>query len=218
MRTATVATAAALLTGMALTGCATDTSAPAPTATPEVATSATVAEPSMSASALEALPVPTQQVDWLAGAPAAGTDAYVAWEALMGPDGEYAAAASYQAVIDVYGPVEPYTSIKEAEERHIDALVRQLDRYGVTVPANPYLGVIPAPADLPAAAQAWAEGEVLNVEMYDQLLTQTSDQQLTKVLTNLRRASAESHLPTFELAAANGGTLTAEQMQNLSTN
>ncbi len=144
--------------------------------------------------------------------PEAGTDAAVAWEALMGPDGEYAAAASYSAVIDSFGEVQPYVDIKAAEERHINALIRQLDRLDVQAPPNPYLGKLTAPADLGSAAQAWAAGEVLNVEMYDQLLTQTSDATLVRVLGNLRRASQESHLPLFELAAANGGTLSPEQM------
>ena len=133
----------------------------------------------------------------------------------MGADGEYAASASYAAVIDAFGPVEPYVSIRQAEERHIAALTRQLERLGVVVPANPYLGHLTAPAALQSAAEAWATGEVDNVAMYDALLTQSSDANLTKVLTNLRRASLESHLPTFEAAAANGGTLTADQMQTL---
>ncbi len=145
-------------------------------------------------------------------APAAGTDAAVAWDALTGPDGEYAAAASYQAVLDKFGQVEPYATILGAELKHINALTRQLERAGVAVPANPYLGNLEAPENLEAAAKAWAEGEILNIEMYDKLLTQTSDSNLTRVLTNLRRSSQESHLPMFELAAENGGTLTAEQM------
>ena len=33
-------------------------------------------------------------------APEEGTDASIAWAALFGPEGEYAAAAMYQAVID----------------------------------------------------------------------------------------------------------------------
>lgn len=211
--TTTIATV--LLTGVALAGCASTASPIAEqTATPQVTATVEPTTPAPDEPSLAAVPTPSQPVDWLAGAPAAGTDAFVAWEALMGPDGEYAAAASYGAVIDTYGPVEPYVTIKGDEERHISALVRQLNRYGVTVPDNPYLGVIPAPANLTTAAQAWAEGEVLNVEMYDQLLTQTTDQQLIKVLTNLRNASQDSHLPTFELAAASGGTLTDEQMQN----
>ena len=127
--------------------------------------------------------------------------------ALMGPDGEYAAAASYLAVLDAYGDVEPYATIYSAELRHADALIRQLERLGVEVPENPYLGQIQAPADLEAAALAWAEGEVLNIELYDYLLTKTDDTQLTKVLNNLRSASLDSHLPAFEAAAENGGTL-----------
>lgn len=147
-----------------------------------------------------------------ADAPTEGTDAYIAWFALLGPEGEYAAAAMYQAVIDEFGQVEPYVSIKEGEERHIDALARQLERMGYEVPENPYLGEVSAPADLQTAAEAWALGEIANVEMYDELLTQTDDEKLTRVLENLRRASLESHLPLFELAAENGGSLTPEEM------
>ncbi len=130
-----------------------------------------------------------------------------AWEALMAPTGEYAAAASYAAVIDAFGEVQPYARIEAAEQRHIAALTRQLQRFGVTVPENPYLGRIPAPADLQTAATAWADGEVANVALYDRLLDQARDDgALTRVFTNLRRASAEQHLPAFEAAAANGGT------------
>ena len=127
--------------------------------------------------------------------------------ALMGPDGEYAALASYQAVLDEYGLVEPYATILNAESRHADALIRQLERLGLEVPENPYLGTIAAPADLQSAAEAWAEGEILNIELYDYLITQTDDSQLLKVLNNLRSASLDSHLPAFQAAAENGGTL-----------
>lgn len=137
----------------------------------------------------------------------ASSNESIAWEALVGPDGEYAAAASYQAVLDEYGQVEPYASILEGEKRHIAALTRQLEQLGVDVPQNPYLGNIEAPSDLVTAAQAWAEGEVKNVEMYDRLIADATDESLIRVLTNLRRASLESHLPAFEQAAENGGTL-----------
>jgi hypothetical protein len=130
----------------------------------------------------------------------------------MGPDGEYAAAASYQAVLEKYGQVEPYATIYQAELRHINALVRQLQNQGEPVPSNPYTGKIDAPKDLVTAAKTWAEGEILNVELYDELIAKTDNPNLLRVLGNLRRASLESHLPAFELAAENGGTLTAEQM------
>lgn len=144
--------------------------------------------------------------------PTMSNAAGVAWEALMSADGEYAAAASYQAVIDKFGAVEPYTTILEAELRHISALIRQLEREGVAVPDNPYIGQLPAPESLQIAAEAWATGEIKNVEMYDQLLAKTTDSNLIRVLSNLRRSSLESHLPLFTAAAENGGTLTPEQM------
>ena len=141
-----------------------------------------------------------------------GTNEAIAWEALMGADGEYAAAAHYQAVLDAFGDVEPYKTIKASEDRHIDALIRALERYGVQVPENPYMGILTAPADLETAAREWAVGEIANVEMYDDLIEQATDDRLIRVLENLRRASLESHLPAFEKAAANGGTLDPDQM------
>lgn len=135
------------------------------------------------------------------------SDTALVWEALMSPVGEYAAAASYLAVLDRFGTVEPYATILEGELRHIDALVRQLDRLGIDVPDNPYLGDVVAPNDLQTAAEAWAVGEIDNVAMYDELLARADDARLVTVLGNLRRASLESHLPLFEAAAAAGGTL-----------
>jgi len=138
-------------------------------------------------------------------------------EALTGPEGEYAAYAMYTAVIEKFGAVEPYVSIREAEARHIEALKRLLDRYGVDYPAeNPYLGNVPAPESLEAAARAWAEGEIKNVAMYDRLLPLVQDYpDAVQVFENLRRASQEKHLPAFQAAAENGGTLTKAQMQEL---
>ena len=213
--------AALLLIG---TGCAVSGGAPSTPTDAPPASSASASAPNSAEAAAPATsaPTPTQTPELvtdplvaLPPGPEPGTDAAVAWEALMSSDGEYAASAMYSAVIATFGPVEPYVSIREAEERHIAALIRQLERYGVTVPANPYLGNVPAPADLQTAAEAWATGEVHNVEMYDTLLTQTSDANLTKVLNNLRRASLDSHLPLFTAAAENGGTLTTEQMNAL---
>ena len=136
-------------------------------------------------------------------------------EALLGPEGEYAAYAAYDAVIAKYGEVEPYLSIREAERRHYEALEKLFDKYGLSYPAeNPYLGELKAPESLEEAARAWAEGEVKNIEMYDRLLPQVEGYpDITRVFENLRRASEEVHLPCFNAAAERGGTLTQEEMQ-----
>ena len=120
-------------------------------------------------------------------APPAGTVA-AAWEALMGPDGEYAAAASYQAVIAKFGAVEPYVSIEAMEQNHIQALTRQLSRFGYVPPANPFAGPIAAPADLVTDAQARAEGGRQNVAMYDRLAAAAAGAERLKPARNhLRR-------------------------------
>jgi len=135
-------------------------------------------------------------------------------EALLGPEGEYAAYASYAAVLEEYGDVEPYKTIADAELRHVEALQRLLDKYGVDyLTTNPYMGTIEAPADLESTAQAWADGEIANVELYDGLLAVVEDySDITRVFLNLRFASQEAHLPAFQLAAENGGTVTSGQM------
>ncbi len=164
-----------------------------------------VAEPSASVTAEPAQP------DLGATAPR-DPQLALAWEALMDPTGEHAAFAMYDAVIEKFGDVEPYISIRDAEQNHINALTRQLERAGVVVPANPYVGQVAAPESLLEAAIAWAQGEIDNVLLYDNLLAQTTDQNLVRVFTNLRRASNDIHLPMFEAAAENGGTLTPDQM------
>lgn len=203
---------------LALAGCGTTTGGAASTAPSDTAPLAS-ASPTLSPSPTSApgatgspSALPTAPADVAAGLPAVppapSDDPAVGalWEALLGPDGEYAASAMYAAVLAEYGQVEPYARIQAAEERHATALVNRLSAYGITAPANPYLGVVAAPADLVTAAQAWADGEVANIAMYDRLLPLVAgDAQSTKVLTNLRRASQEMHLPAFQAAAANGG-------------
>lgn len=130
-----------------------------------------------------------------------GSDAALAWEALMSPVGEYAADATYLAVLAELGQVAPFARIETAERQHIRALARQLGRFAIEVPANPYLGTIEAPDDLKSAAQRGVAAELANIAMYDELLAQVDDPVLAKVFENLRRASLENHLPAFEAAA-----------------
>jgi hypothetical protein len=181
----------------------------------------TAPTPSATSSGTSAAPTPTS-TDTVAPTgsasaptPAPGTPAAAVWEALMGTNGEYANIARYGAVIDKFGSVEPYVNVKAAEEQHISALVRQLQRFGAEVPANPYLGKTTAPADLLSAAKAGVAGEQANVAMFDTLLTQVTDPGLRRVFTNLRRASQEMHLALFQAAADHGGTLTVAQMVEL---
>lgn len=180
------------------------------------ATESTISSPAPAESTAEVTPEPVE--------PSAAVEipqfdvpsdeqAALAWSALMDEEGEYAAYAMYSAVIDKYGSVEPYVTIREAEGRHIQALIRQLSRFGIEVPENPYLGKVLAPDDLKTAAEAWAVGEIANVELYDELLSQTTDSNLIRVFNNLRASSNDQHLPLFTAAAENDGVLSSTQMQ-----
>ena len=124
-------------------------------------------------------------------------------EALVGREGEYAAYATYAAIIDTYGEVNPFTNIMASEARHIEALTSILDAYGVPYPEeNPYLGTIDVPESLAAAAQAGVDAEIANVDLYEGQLEAVADYpEITEVFLNLQSASLHQHLPAFERAA-----------------
>ena len=128
--------------------------------------------------------------------------------ALAGPDGEYAAHAEYSAILQKFGAtVQPYASIVLAERQHIAALQQQCVKFGVPVPADPYLGKVNPPATLLEAAKTGVFAENLNVAMYTTLLTQVQRYpSLVQVFTHLQAASQNNHLPAFEAAVKNGGT------------
>lgn len=125
-------------------------------------------------------------------------------EALLGPEGEYAAYATYAAILDAYGDVNPFTNIMKSEAQHIKALTTILDAYGVAYPEeNPYLGTIEVPASLVAAAQAGVDAEIANVDLYERQLEAVVDYpEILNVFVNLQSASLNQHLPAFQRAVA----------------
>ena len=123
--------------------------------------------------------------------------------ALVEPEGEYAAYASYAAVVERYGNVHPFANIIASEARHIDALKRILNRYEVPYPEeNPYLGTIAAPASLADAARARVEAAIANVALYEEQLEAVAEYpDIIRAFVSLQTASREQHLPAFERAA-----------------
>jgi len=111
---------------------------------------------------------------------------------------EYRALATYLSVIDAFGNVEPFANIAQAEQRHIDALINQFNKYGVPVPENTWLGNIDPFESVQQACQAGVEAEIANADLYTTLFSMTEKADLVRVFTNLSQASIESHLPEFE--------------------
>jgi hypothetical protein len=123
-------------------------------------------------------------------------------------DDEYRAWATYDQVIVDFGEVPPFSNIREAEARHIEALCMLFARYRLTVPENPWPGKVGRYASLQTACEAGIAAEIANSEMYDRLLGATLRPDILVVLRNLQEASQQRHLPAFRRCAQGpaGGT------------
>lgn len=132
-------------------------------------------------------------------------------------DDEYKARATYEAVITRFGPVQPFTNIIGAEERHANALERLLQRAGEPIPADPWRGAIDSPDTLADALALGVQAEIDNRNLYDRLETMTGEPEVLRVFANLRRASQNNHLPAFQrrldrLMGSGSGDVSGEPM------
>lgn len=116
-------------------------------------------------------------------------------------DDEYKSWTTYDQVIRDFGEVRPFINIRDAEARHIDALLGLCERYRVVPPPNRWPGGTPRFADLGEACRASVAGEVENVALYDRVLRSTTRPDILQVFDALRRASQERHLPAFQRCA-----------------
>ncbi|MGC2457813.1 MAG: hypothetical protein WA435_07455 [Gallionellaceae bacterium] len=111
---------------------------------------------------------------------------------------EYRAWATYDQVIADFGAVPPFSNIREAEARHIEALCTLFARYGLPVPENPWPGKVASYTSVQEACEAGVVAEIANGEMYERLLGATQRPDILTVLRNLQEASQQRHLPAFQ--------------------
>lgn len=112
---------------------------------------------------------------------------------------EYGALNLYNAVIARFGEQFPFTRIALSEQQHVNALVRQAEKYGVAVPANPGLTAPLSFASLQEACAAGVDAEIADAALYDDLKLVTTHTDLLNVYNRLQKASLEMHLPAFQL-------------------
>ena len=125
----------------------------------------------------------------------------------MALDDELRAEATYEAVLDRFGDVRPFSNIINAEVRHADAVRSEMKRLGYEPQSgNSYRGTIDAPKTLLAACEAGVQAERENIALYDELLPNVADVEARSVLERLQWASRERHLPAFERCVDRGGT------------
>lgn len=111
---------------------------------------------------------------------------------------EYGALNLYQSVITQLGNVYPFSQIARSEQQHIDALVRQAQKYGVTVPANPGLAQPATFEILAEACQAGVNAEIADADLYDTVKPVTTHADLLRVYDRLQSSSLNSHLIAFQ--------------------
>jgi hypothetical protein len=124
-------------------------------------------------------------------------------------DDEYRAWATYDQVIADFGDVPPFSNIRDAEARHIEALLALFSRYGLNVPPNPWPGKVERYAGLREACEAGVAAEIENAALYERLVASTHRTDILAVFRNLQAASQQRHLPAFrrcvERESAGGG-------------
>ncbi len=126
---------------------------------------------------------------------------------------EYKARAEYVALVDVYGEVSPLVELIQAETKHVDALTRLFEMYGLDVPADNGAEFAVVPASLEEAYQIGIEAEVYNISLYENYLTTDLPTNVETVFTHLMSAS-ENHLATFEAYAAGEPVVHMDQQES----
>jgi hypothetical protein len=113
-------------------------------------------------------------------------------------DDEHHAWATYDQVIRDFGLVRPFSNIRDAEARHIDALLGLFERFGLPVPANPWPGRVERYPTLHDACVAAVAAEIANAALYERLLASTTRPDILAVFGNLQEASQQRHLRAFQ--------------------
>jgi hypothetical protein len=125
-------------------------------------------------------------------------------------DDEYRAHATYSQILEDFGDVGPFVNIREAEGRHIEALLGLLHDFEVPVPPNDWPARVSRYPSVQEACAAGVAAEIDNAALYDRVLAHTSRIELTTVYENLQRASRENHLPAFQRCAELRGAQQSE--------
>ena len=111
---------------------------------------------------------------------------------------EYRAFETYEQEIADFGEVRPFTNIRNAEARHINALCRLFAHYHLPIPENKWVGEVERYSSVYDACKDGVAAEISNGQMYDRLLTATRRSDILAVFRNLQVASQQRHLPAFQ--------------------
>ncbi len=110
---------------------------------------------------------------------------------------EHLAQSRYKNVLQTFGDIRTFARIKEAELRHIYALLPLFEKYQVPIPEDISQSFVKTPGNVKSAFAASVEGEVDNIAMYEKFLAYELPNDIRMVFTQLLNAS-QNHLAAFE--------------------
>lgn len=110
---------------------------------------------------------------------------------------EYLAQARYDNILGNFGYIRTFAQIKEAEMRHINALLPLFERYQIPLPEDKSQSFVTTPESIKAAYAAGVQGEIDNISMYERFLSLNIPNDVRTVFSQLRNASL-NHLAAFE--------------------
>lgn len=114
---------------------------------------------------------------------------------------EFLAQARYDNILETFGYIRTFAQIKEAELRHINALLPLFERYQVLLPEDKSQSFVTTPESVKGAYAAGVQGEIENISMYEKFLSFNIPNDVRTVFTQLRNASL-NHLEAFERGLA----------------
>lgn len=116
---------------------------------------------------------------------------------------EYHAEAVYAKVMEDFGDdVRPFSNIIGAEITHSESIEDLYVLYGLEIPENEWVNKeIESFASVADACDVGVQAEIDNVALYDSFLDEIEYGDVKTVLTNLRNASEDNHLPAFQRCA-----------------
>ena len=107
---------------------------------------------------------------------------------------EIHAKQTYEAIIEAYGEIRPFTKIAVAEQTHIDLLLPLFETYQLEVPVSDYVPIVPETIEEVLALGV--EAEIANIALYEAFLSQDLPDDVREVFEQLVDAS-NHHLAAF---------------------
>ena len=121
---------------------------------------------------------------------------------VMALNDEYAAKATYEAILQKHGQVRPFVNLVRAETNHMASLTALFAAHGLTAPINTAKGE--APDTLEEALAQAQKAEQDNIAMYDAFLKQENlPADVATSFANLQRASYQ-HLSALQNVGQRG--------------